>query len=239
MIKHLAALAVTALLAGACVGGAPTAPPLSDPAEIVERALVSSGNLRAVHVRLDFVPAVGGAGAAALDADVDLISRELSLVALAPGSDAQRLRLADGALYLQSGDDPWRREPQGVAGALELIPPTKEIVVALTQAVGDPSVEHELVGTEDCGEFSCYHVRVLVPPSVVWRTLTELVPLAAQGEEPPGMTGLALDAWVDRGHLRLIQLKVGLGGSGTAAVTLSNHDKPVFIDPPPGSQIAP
>jgi LppX_LprAFG lipoprotein len=110
--------------------------------------------------------------------------------------------------------------------------PTAGMVDSLKTALGQLKTPPTKLADEQCGDTTCYHVRVTLDQS----TTSALESLA------PGVTGTGtVDVWVRQNDLRPSQIVIK-GDSGTAAgmtvtATFSDWDKAVSIQAPPADQV--
>ena len=244
------ACVLVALLAAGCSPADGTAPPMSDPLEILEEALSSTASLSTVHARVELGATGGQSGLDGLAADGDLDLGELELSAtvelpLALGGARLSVIYADRELFTRPGSGAWARVGgNGEADPLVFVPTVAKIADALDMALEEPGVRATLVDTEECGVASCYRVAVEVPPEAVWLTALRLQGL--DGLDPPmpgGIPALAVEAWIERAELRLVGFRGAIvdagGGSLLLEVVLSAHDAPVDVSPPPSDEVAP
>ncbi len=244
--RALLLLATLALALLAC-GEGDDATTLTDPAELLERSIDRAAETAAVHVRFDLeAPAMPAIDGAAGEGDVDLADRDLAATIDLPaaGSDVHLdVRYVDSGLFTRTGDGPWARWGGATAAdPLALLPTTAKIADLLGTALDDPAVGVELVGAERCGDAACRHVRVTIPPDVVWQMSQRLAGLDGLGDPaPPGIDPLPFEAWVDAEDLDLVRASFSVPyGAEPIGVTveLSRHDEPVDVEPPPSDEIA-
>lgn len=252
MTTRRAALAwiVVATLAAGCGFADETAPPMSDPVEILEGGLATTASLATVHARfeLEAAGALQGFDGAAGEGDLDLEEYELAgTVSLPPGPGGATLSVlyANRELYTRAGSGAWALVGgNGEADPLAFLPTVAKIADALDAALEEPGVAVTLVGTEACAGATCYHVAVDVPPDAVWLTLQRLQGLEGLDQPmPDGVPPVKVEAWVDRAELQLVRLRgsfVDAGGSSvTLEIELSAHDAVVDVSPPPSDDVGP
>jgi len=233
-----------AVVAAAC-GGAATPPPVSDPRDLVVEALRSTAGLTAVHaaVELDVRDASGRDYHALIEGDVNVVGRELNLVATfrPPIFDAAqaRLILADGFVASDFGQG-WSFSGGPGRDPLQGVPTTARMIESIEGAVRDASTTVALGSTEPCGEARCHRVRVEVPAAVAWRAATNPFENgdglgAVSDQPPPGFPGIAIDLWIDEMSHRLVQATntTTVGGQTlVVSLALSRHGVPVSIELP-------
>lgn len=90
----------------------------------------------------------------------------------------------------------------------------------------------------DCGQAGCHRVQAVIPREALWRAFRAMLTsvLGDPRSEPPDyVPDVTVDAWVEKGTLRLLQ------GTNSATIfttyvelsfVLSRHDAPVEIIPP-------
>jgi hypothetical protein len=225
-----------------------TAPPMTDPAAILEQALESTAALGSVRAQFT-LGATGtqerldGAGG---DLEVDLEDHELAgTITLPPmlGGVTSSLLYADRELYMRADGRGWVRVGgNGEADPLVFLPTVAKLADALDAALDEPGVAATLVGSEACGAASCYHVTVDAPPDLVWLTLQRLQGLEGLDQPmPAGVPPVEIEAWVDRAELRLVRLHGELieedGSALSLDVELSDHDAEVDLTPPPSVEV--
>ncbi|MBI3750937.1 MAG: hypothetical protein HY263_04675 [Chloroflexi bacterium] len=250
------------VLAGAG-GCAPAAPTLSDPREILDRAVANLHDAKTVHVDatiegtlvlgaivpgLPGLPAGGGSGASGgalsmtgthVDGDLDLAGGRADLHLQVPallGLTAE-LREAAGVTYVTSSlsGKGWRRLDESSLPGLGAWRPMA-LVDGLRAWIEDPGVVPTRLDDASCPAGSCYGVRLVIEGS----TLGPSAPLATLGVDLR-VARLTLDLRIDRGSLRLSQLAVaadlGTAGTLTSTVDLTAWDAGVTIVPPPSDEI--
>jgi outer membrane lipoprotein-sorting protein len=238
-------LAVVAVILSACSGA--STPALTDPNEILTKALEAAAAAKTVHLVADVsgtlsMDLTGSGQGAPLDlkgtsasADVDVVAKKLK------GSLAVPALLGLTGDIIVIGQDSWTKislmgprwqhstTPSGPEAAATDITKTIADMKAALDKLANPPTK---VGDEKCGDKDCYHVKLQLASA-------DLGPLASSA---PGISGdAAVDIWVDRATNRPLKLVVlasaGAQGSVTVTVTLSNYDAAVTIDPPPADQV--
>lgn len=251
---RLRRVAAACALAGYALAGCGvadgTAPPMTDPAAILERALESTAGLGSVRAEftLGATGSQEGLDGAGGNLEVDLADHELAgTVTLPPklGGVTTSVLYADRELYTRADGGGWDRiGGNGEADPLVFLPTVAKLAEALDAALDEPGVAATLAGWDSCGTGSCYHVTVDVPPEAVWLTLQRLQGLEGLDEPmPEGMPPVEIAAWVDRAELRLVRLHGTVVEGDSSALSLdlelSDHDAEVDLTPPPSTEAEP
>jgi hypothetical protein len=240
----LSLIVLVAILA-ACAG--PSTPALTDPKEILAKALEAVGAAKTVHLAADVTGTLsldltGSGQGAPLDlkgtgitGDVDLVGKKLK------GSASVPALLGLTADLIVIGPDSWTKvslmgprwqhsttPPGPEAAATDMTKTIADLKAALDKLATPPTK----VADEKCGDKDCYHLKLQLASA-------DLGPLASAA---PGISGdAAVDIWVERGTNRPLKLTVvvnaGAQGTVTMTLTLSNYDAAVAIDPPPADQV--
>lgn len=253
-------LAARVVLAGslaaalaACDSGATPLPELTDPSEILGAGIRSTAQLHTVHFRLQLEMQqpldAGGTTAMEVDADVDLDGRDLAgrqrmtTQGMGAGVTDSELMLIDGDSFTRTSGEPrWTLIP----GEMFPQPPgpepsNAEVGAAIEAALRAPGVELELGDPQRCGEGRCYDVLVKLAPEATWRVVGGLwlgMLGAPNQAAPPGATipPVAVHVLVDQATRRLVGIasEATVDGLRVAVqLTLTNHDAPLVIVPPP------
>jgi hypothetical protein len=240
--------AIAAMLAtlAACTGSASVAPDPTDPREILVRSLQSTAALRTVHVAViaeTGQPNGASKNTSEVRGDIDFVNRELAFSATTNLGDAgpkTDIVIADHLTYNRWDGGAW--SVSGVPGRDPLadIPTMTEIAESIAVAVRDPATTVALLEPVDgCGQAGCHRVQATIPRTVVWRALQSLLDGVAGAEPnavPPAfIPDVVIDAWVEKGTLRLMQGTNSATISGThvdLSFVLSRHDEPLTIVAP-------
>jgi hypothetical protein len=243
-------LATLALAVAAC--GGPSAPALTDPAEILQKGAASLGQLKTVHLRgtvdgeiaIDAGGIGGGApmplGGTTIEGDVDVAREALAVEILAPSLLNQRLNLVvvDGSAYVKAPiltGQRWVRTTagQGIGGN------PAAILEGLAAFLGRPELQPQKLADARCSGADCYAVQFAVPAAEVRAALGPL------GTSIPGLSSAVGDvtvtAGIRKGDLRLGSLGLEIPAGGSAPLTISlelgRYDEPVMISAPPADQV--
>lgn len=244
-----------ALLLAAVAGCAPAPSSLSDPREILDRAVAGLRGARSVHVDATIegslilgaiVPGLPGGSGGALsmtgtrvDGDLDLAGERADLHLQVPALFGLTAELLDveGTTYVASSltGTGWRRLDGGSLPAVGSWRPMSW-VDGLRGWIEDPRVVPTRLDDAACPAGTCYAVRLLVDTP----SLGGSAPLATLGLDVR-VDRLTVDLRIDRASLRLSQLVVAadLGSAGTlsSTISLTAWDGTVTISPPPSSEV--
>jgi len=251
-VPALLALAVIALVAAAGCG--PGAPPLTDPAQILQKGAASLGEMRTFHLRGTVdgevtlsIGGVGGGGAplsldgTTIDGDVDVVGGEMAVELLAPALFNLRVNIvvADGSAYLKAPlltGQRWVRQPAegGIGGD------PGAAFAGLAAFLARPELRPEKLPDTRCAGTDCYSVRFTVPASEVRDALGSL------GGAIPGLGGetvgdVTVTVGVRKDDLRFAMLGLDVPAGGTVPlaiwVELGKVNEAVTIDPPPADEV--
>jgi len=258
--RLFALIAVLGLLfvATACQG-APAAPALTDPKDILARSVLSFKDVKTVQIKgeLSGTAAIPGSGnldlkGTTFELSADIPNKKVHASASAPallGTTADAIVLETAAYYKLTGP---------LASMVGADPTGKYKKTDITAAAsGDPgeiatnpqkAIEELKAGLdklpaptkaadEKCGDKDCYHITMKVTD----KDLAALDASAASSLAGTPFT-LNIDVWSQKTDLR--PAKVGFtadaGAQGTFGLTLTMvYDQSLTIDAPPADQIAP
>ncbi len=246
-------LAVLAVLAA--VGCQSTSnggqPLLTDPAEVVMAGVRSTAALHAVHARFDIGSQLTGGqllggpqqqftSRVTMDLDIDLDTRSLAgrsvMTGIGPDQTSDVILVGGQQFSRNSPDTRWTQFSLGQAMPFL----TNEQVVELISAVVENGgAQLSLTEPEACGEATCYHAVVDLDPTATWQLIGSVFMGGPAAGPPPagaGIPPITLHLLVDQSTRALIAVNTAISMQGnvtTLAVTLSNHDVPIQIAPPP------
>jgi hypothetical protein len=230
------ALAAATLLLAACGG---VAPAITDPKEIVTTGLEATAELTSVHVVLSVdgtatIPDLGGElnlAGTELDGDIDLENERAHLEFTVPpmfgltgeiiqiGQDSYMKTSLTGATWSKSTAE----EGDPVSEALD----PREQLDEVREFLDREGVQVEKLDDTDCGDRTCYAVRMTIPAEV----LAEL----AGGED------LVLNLLFDREENWLTEVSTALSGESvgelTLTLTLSDFNQSVEVEAPPADEV--
>jgi hypothetical protein len=244
MIRRL--LPATALLALALVAcGAPKAPLLTDPDEIISQGMEATGHATSFHVDVQLngrlTPEQGqvtfnlDGTTAAGDFDV---SHQLGRVTF----DAPGLFGLSGEVIQIGADSYVKTKLTGEKYAKSTSDTTNpaadpdQIFSEVSGFLDKDGVETAKLDDLSCGDATCYHVTLSVPASLLADT-------AGSGVDLGQLAGdtVVLDLQFDQETLRLVQLSTDINGgtAGTASVLVivSRYDEAVEVSPPPSEVV--
>jgi len=250
------AAAVVAIVIGC---GSSATPAVSDPKEIVTKAVTATQSLKAAHVKIDLSGTVpfsfGGASGSSLtldgttvEGDVDVAGRAAHLSFAVPAllGTTGEFTVVNQAVYMKislTGPKWSRLADTGGTGMLPLPSGSPGAVTdELNTFLARPEVAPKKLGDEKCGDKDCYKVELTLPvgdlAGSLGGALSSFAPLPSLGT-----TQATLDLWVEKDSFRpakaTVAVDMGTTGKLTVAVALSKFDQAVTIAPPPADQIDP
>jgi hypothetical protein len=245
--------AVVAVVLAVLSGCTPTTsgPLLTDPHEIMLKAIRTTAALSTVRIHADISVSMAGfdAGVAgdmrmSFDADVDVAHRQMAGRATTqiPGLGqagqgvqvAEFISLTNASFSRQGGNGRWTKFSTG-GGAGPGGPINEQIATMVEKLLSDPSVRLDRVDTASCSLGTCYHVIATVDGQAAALTLA-----AALGA--PGNTGgiaippLTFDLMIDQatGVLSEVRFQTSIQGTSVQMLAVfSNPDAVITIAAPP------
>jgi hypothetical protein len=247
MTRRIAALALAALTLVGC-GGTPATPEISDPKEILAKALTAMAEVKTLHLEgevtgtlnLDLfglgeaseVRLTGTSGAADVDVVGSKMRASFTLIGLV---DGELIQVGETSYVRTSQTGATFRESTGLAiGANPL-----DALAALQGLLDRPELAPVKLADASCGEANraCYQVQAELTAADI-----------------PGLASLPADllGGVDIGSIRIVigvekdTLRIGrlvlaasAGATGTLelAINLSKWDLPISIEAPPADQV--
>jgi len=244
---RLASLVAAAIVAaGACGPGAPA---LSDPKEILTKAveaLQAAKTVRlAVTVDGQFVVDILGTGGGAMaltgtslqgDLDIENGKAKLSFAVPALLGLTGELITVDGASYVKTNVTGELYQKSEAGDALPVDPTDPDALLdELSTWLEKPEIAPRKLDDVDCGGRKCYQVSL----ELTGAELNALSSPEPGSIDPNGLITLTFK--VDKDPVRLHELaasiSMGEQGSLTIVLTLTNWDKGVTIEAPPDDQI--
>jgi len=242
-------LVVAAIAVGACGGNSTS---LSDPTEILTKAVEALQNVKTLHMEATVDGTVkadlSGTGAAGditltgtkLSADVDVDSGDASLNLAVPaflGMTADVI-VTGGDAYTRVSliSDKYQKTSAADAGLpIDATDPGQGL-----KDLGDwlkkPEVGPEKLGDTSCGSKTCYQVKIDLTADELATLIPEVTDLSGVGDAQ-----LTLTVLVEQDTLRpaSMELKLGATDFGQVTVTLSfsKWDESLTIEAPPADQI--
>ncbi|HET6379720.1 MAG TPA: hypothetical protein VFH63_01620 [candidate division Zixibacteria bacterium] len=245
MFRRIVPSFVVAALVLAGCGGA--GPGISDPKEIVSQGLQATGEAKSFHLLVTAdgnvtVPELGGQfglNGMQLEGDFDLESQSAQLSLSIPsfmGLTGDFI-LVDDTFYLRTSmtGELWTKMDGGVEQEVPTDP--EEALAQMRQFLDTEGVETQKLDDVECGDTTCYAVRMTIPTEVMGGEAAQEL-----GEDPSAIFGeeLVLDLRFDRQNLWLRGLSTSIAGEGgtfDVEVTLSAFNEPVQVSPPPADQV--
>ena len=245
--RFVPALALSTLVLAACGS---TGPALTDPTEIVTQGLAATSELTSFHFELSLdgdidMAELGGQmslNGTNLQGDFDLEARRAQLTFAVPsllGVSGELIATSE-ALFVRTSmtGEMWMRMDAADAGGdpLSAAMDPQELIDGVEGFLDTDGVELAKLDDVDCGDRSCYLVRLTVPASA-------LADAGAAASMLPGDVfgeSLVLDLQFDREDSYLAGVSTsfaGEQGSLTVTLTISDYDEAVEINPPPSDQI--
>jgi hypothetical protein len=246
MVRRIAAiLAALALILTAC--GAPSAPALTDPKEILTKSAVALKDVKTLHVQIDIAGKVtadltgGGSSGGQLDLagttatlDVDVVGQKLKATGTAPAllNSGGELLVVDNAVYYKitgpfaQGDKYTKVALPNLAGlaspsvssAVPSLTP-QQVIDKINEALGKLPTAPTKGADEKCGDVDCYRVTIHLGPA-------DLAKLASQPPSPAtapfdGTLDFTMDVWTRKPDLRPAKFVIAVtaGGRSPANVT--------------------
>ena len=255
--RLLALIALVGALTVIACQGAPAAPALTDPKEILTQSILSLNNVKTLQIQGDLTGTVQVPNSGALDLkgtslslDADIAGKKAHVTVSVPsfmGTSAEAIVLDNVAYFKMTGplagmlgadvtgkfkksDLP---EASGEPGQI-VTDPTKAIAELKAQLDKLPAPTK--AADEKCGDQDCYHTTLKL-------TANDLAALSSAAPDASmGAATLTLDVWSRKNDLRPAKLALGVDagdqGSGTVTFTIT-YDQAVTIAAPPADQIAP
>jgi hypothetical protein len=258
----LGLLAVAAIVAAGCGGskGTPTAPPISDPNEIVTKSVVNLQNVKTFHVKVEVsgkvsLAALGmGSGLSGnidlagttVEGDVDVANCAYDLKINLPGLLGMTGEIIglDGSQYMRislQGDKFTKSSMECPISTPEpgASPTSVESMVAeFRKSLEDQGASATLKGDEKVEGQDAYHVSISIPIDKLNQAIA-----SEGGSTAAGITldSATLDYWVYKASVLPGQLhvagSVSSAGSLDVVATFTNYDAKVTIKAPDASQV--
>jgi hypothetical protein len=250
--RPLLALGLVAALAlGAC-GGA-SAPEISDPTEILTKALEATQDAKSVHVKADIAGSVAldltgqGSGGpleltgTTVEGDIDLAGKNAQATLSAPalfGLSGELIVIGqDSYVKISLLGDKYQKTTNETDSPTDALSDPQQAIADLQKALEDLPAPPTKAPDEKCGDADCYRVTLDVPTTDVGGALGGVL-----GSAAPDVSGTGtIDVWVRKDDLRPAKLVVtadgGAEGKLTVTLELTRWDEPVSITAPPADQV--
>ncbi len=246
MLRRIApALAAATLLLAACGGADPA---LSDPKEIVTQGLEATAELNSVHIELTVdgsasISELGGEmslNGTRLEGDIDIENKQGHLTFAVPpmmGLTGEVIQVGQESYFKTSlTGEMWSKsevsEGDPVAEAMD----PAEQLAEVRAFLDEDGVEVAKLDDTDCGDRTCYAVRLTVP--------AEAMAEAAEGSDvDPALLGedLVLDLLFDHDELWLTEVSTDVSAEGmgelSLSMTLSGFNESVEVQAPPADEV--
>ncbi|MEW5991470.1 MAG: hypothetical protein AB1736_09035 [Chloroflexota bacterium] len=239
-------LVVVALVAGACGGSTPA---LSDPSEILTKAVEALQKVKTVHIEATVEGTVkadlSGTGTAgditltgtklAMDIDVEDSSATLSLeVPALLGMTVDAIMIGDETYTRVSLiGDKYQKDTTGSSGVPVDASDPEQSLQDLEEWLKNPEVDPTKEADASCGSKTCYQVKIDLTPG----ELQALIPEASD----IGDAAIVLTVLVEKDTLRPASLTLEASssemGNLTLSMSLSKWDESLDITAPPADQI--
>jgi hypothetical protein len=255
--RLLALLALIATFSVIACQGAPAAPALTDPKEILTQSVLSLQNVKTIQIKGDLTGSVQVPNSGALDLkgttlslDADIAGKKAHVNVSVPsfmGTAAEAIVLDKVAYFKVTGPlagmlgaditGKFKKSdlPDASSDPGQMVnDPVKAIAELKAQLDKLPAPTK--AADEKCGDQDCYHTVLKLTD----RDLAALSSAAPQASM--GAATFTVDVWSRKNDLRPAKLALtvdaGSQGSGTVTFTLT-YDQAVTIAAPPAEQIAP
>lgn len=248
-------LALVATVALAACGGSPSAPAISDPKEILTRAVEAAQAARTVHFKADIGGSLAldlsGTGSGApldltgttAEGDIDIAAGSASASFSAPalfGLTGDAIVVGpDTYLRISLLGDKYQKSSTADGGVGALSDP-KQAIADLEKSLDELPTPPVKAPDEKCGDADCYRVTIAVPATDIGGALGGALGGASAAPSVSG-SGTA-DVWVRKSDLRPAKLVItadgGSQGKLTVTIELTRWDEPVSISAPPPDQVA-
>ena len=246
-------LFVGALAAFAIAGGQT----LTDPAEILTRGVEATSDADSFHVALTATgtitdPDTGTSmplDGVTVEGDVDVTGEAAQVTFAVPfllGLSGEAIVLGEDVYLLSSlTGDKWVHMPAESEGSPSPEPTDPaEITDKVAEFLATEGVSAEKLDDEECGEDTCYHVRVTVSEEALAAHPDAMPDIGEYGSFLPdgAFSGpVVVDLLFDRDGLWLRQMSTSAAdpesGDASLTLTLSHYNQPFDIAAPPADQI--
>jgi hypothetical protein len=249
-VALVAAGALALSVVAACGGGASPRP--TDPRQILTDAIRTTASVPTLKLHAEVTSTFGGGFGAqggqmtmALDADVDVASRQFAGRATtrmpveltngaAPAVQVSDMIVTQAATFNRNGQN-GRWMKMGSAG-INGGPTNAEIATMITNLLSNPSVTLELAEAGPCSLGTCDHVIAHVDGAGISAALAPLLGVPVDAVMGQAIPTFDIDVLVDQATSVISELRTQLSmqGSGTALfLSISNPGQPVQIVAPP------
>ena len=246
-------LFVGALAAFAFAGGAT----LTDPAEILTRGAEATSEADSVHVALTVTGTITDPDTGAnmpldgvsVEGDIDIAGEAAHVTFAVPfllGLSGEAIVLGEDAYVLSSlTGDMWVHTP-ATSESSPSPEPTEaaEIADKVAEFLATEGVSAEKLADEECGEDTCYHVRLTISEEALAAHPDAMPDMGEYGSflPDPAFSGpVVVDLLFARDGLWLRQVSTSAAdpesGDASLTLTLSQYNQPFDIAAPPADQV--
>lgn len=246
----LALLAVVALVATACGTSTPT---LTDPKEILTKAVEATRDAKSFHIALTLDGEVSldllGTGSTSpmtlagtkLEGDVDVANAAARLALTVPAlfGLTGEVIVVDGFAYLKSSLTGEKYQKSEVSEASPGPSPSGDMLGEFEAFLARPEIDPKKGADTKCGDVDCYTVTIEL-------TAEEIAALSSDAPDaipslPIDSAALTLTILVEKASLHLANVSAsvdfGDAGSLTLGAAFSKWDATVTVSPPPDDQV--
>lgn len=256
--RLLIVLSAAALVALSACNSTPAAPALTDPKEILTKAVENVQAATSVHFKADIsgnlaldLTGTGTGSGGGLDLTGTTVEGDIDIA----GGNA-KASLAAPSLFNLTGDaivvgsdtylrlsllgDKYQKSSNAAGDTLGAISDPKKTIADLQKSLDSLPTPPVKQPDEKCGDKDCYRITIAVPNTDVGGALGGAL---GGGSAAPSVSGSGTaDVWVTKDDLKPVKLAISADGGSqgklTVALEFSNWDAPVSISAPPADQVA-
>jgi hypothetical protein len=224
-------------------------PALTDPKQIITDGMSATADLKSFHISLAVdgtvtIPDSGGTFDLAnttFEGDVDVENENASLSFAVPAllSLSGELRLIGTDMYVKTSltGPLWSHQANEPTASGSPAQDVQGMIEQVTEFLEKDGVVSEKLEDADCGERTCYHVRVTIPSEL----LAEEGATASMDPSTVFGDSLVLDLLFDREKLWLTEISTSVDseevGTLNATITFSSFDEAVTVTAPPEAEV--
>jgi hypothetical protein len=243
---------LVSLILVACQG-APAAPPLTDPKEILVKSATALQDVKTFEIRGTFGGSVNAGQMGDFDLSkitltlsADVAGKKAHLVVDAPtllGTNLDLIALPEdvyvkltgpfGAFVGLDGSGKYTKLPADSSEVPDEAKDPAKAIEEMRKSIDELPSAPEKLADEKCGDQDCYHVRVAL-------TAAQLRSLSPEAGDQVG--DVSFDVWTRKNDLRPARFafSVDAGTQGTVTGTFDiTYDGSVSIEAPPADQVVP
>lgn len=246
-VLFVGALAVFAIASGQS---------LTDPAEILTRGVEATSEADSFHVAVTVTGTITDPDAGAnipldgvsVEADVDLAGEAAHLTFAVPfllGLSGEAIVLGEDVYLLSSlTGDKWVHTATDESSPSPEPTDPEEMADKVAEFLATEGVSAEKLADEECGEDTCYHVRLTISEQAMAAHPDAMPDMGEYGDFLPdtGFTGpVVVDLLFDRDGLWLREVSTTAvdpeSGDASMTLILSGYNQSFDISPPPADQV--